>query len=265
MTARRKVATTAAMLLPGPVANAGTFVFPYPTGETQSSAWDGTGHQLAIGGNIYTSGFTVAFGSSTITVTNSSLGTIPAGSKVRLTLQKFELADFRDLGGQSLSLGDRIALARMFGTPVIIGISAVAVSAGANTDENTLATIAIPARSMGLNGRLRVWTLWTTTSSGNNKTVRVRLGGAAGTAFLNSNVTTSVGTGDVRLISNVAADNSQKGAGASVFTANGGTSGTPVTGAIDTSADTTLVISGQKASSGETLTLESYSVELLPG
>jgi hypothetical protein len=78
-------AVTPLALLSVPVENAGTFVLRYPSGFTVSSPWDGAGHVLVDDrGNVHTSGFTVSFGASLITVTNTSLGTLPAGLSVRL-------------------------------------------------------------------------------------------------------------------------------------------------------------------------------------
>lgn len=144
----------------------------------------------------------------------------------------------------------------------ILGASGTAVSAGANTTENTLATVIIPAGAMGTNGILRVTTLWSYTNSANNKTKRVRLGGIGGTAFLELINTTQASTMNIKMIANRDVANSQvtfnnQSGGA------GNTTGGVTTGSIDTTASQTLVITGQKASSGETLTLESYIVELI--
>lgn len=144
----------------------------------------------------------------------------------------------------------------------ILGASAAAVSGPADTSENILATVNIPGGAMGLNGKLRVYTSFTVTSSGNNKILRVRLGGIGGTVHYGVTVTTTVNINDMRIISNRGAANSQVSPGAN--SASFGQSNTGiVTAAIDTSAATTLVITGQKASAGETLTLDDYLVELL--
>jgi hypothetical protein len=149
-------------------------------------------------------------------------------------------------------------------TPIILGVSGVASSAGANTTENVLATVNIPGGMMGPNGQLRIYTLWNYTNSANNKVLRVRLGGAGGTQALAITHTTSTQFADFRVIQNANAQNSQ------IFFDRGSTphpgatsAGTNTTAAIDTSAATTLVMTGQKASSGETITLVSYCVELI--
>jgi len=146
---------------------------------------------------------------------------------------------------------------------VILGASGTAVSAAADTNENTLATITVPAGAMGLRGILRITTSWTTTSSANNKTLRVRFSGGAGTQYATLVYTTSVSAFDVRYIINRDSATSQVGSMAAKDTGLGAGGGALVTSSVDTTAATTVVITGQKASAGETLTLGSYLVELI--
>lgn len=137
--------------------------------------------------------------------------------------------------------------------------SAVAVSCPADTSEDTLATITVPA--MSINGILRIFTLWSMTGSTNNKIPRVKLGG---TAFFASTVATGtvVGLMDERWIMNRGATNSQVGFQSGTL-GQATSAAANTTGAIDTSVPTTLLITGQKASAGETLTLDAYLVELI--
>lgn len=148
-------------------------------------------------------------------------------------------------------------------THTIIAASAAPASAAADTSENTLATITVPAGVMGNNGIIRVTTLWTVTSSANNKTVKIYLGGLAGTTYLSVTLTAVASYQPMTIIRNRGTSNSQVGgpdaATASISSSTDGVS----TSSIDTSASTTIVITGTKASSGETLTLESYLVELI--
>ena len=139
--------------------------------------------------------------------------------------------------------------------------SGTAVSAPADTNEDTLATCTVPANTLGASGSLRVWTLFTTTNSANNKNIRVRYSGAAGTQFMVVTVTTATTLHNVTEITNRDATNSQVGY------ANGqpfSTSTTAVaTASVDTTADTSVVITCQKASAGEVCTLERYLVEVI--
>lgn len=144
--------------------------------------------------------------------------------------------------------------------PRVLGTSGAALSCDGTTNENTLVSITLRAGSMGPNGALRVKTLWSFTNSGNSKNLRVRLGG---TAFLDATQSANATYQDRREIHNRNSQSSQVGWAAAATAGGGGASASAATtAAIDTSAATTLAITGQKASAGETLTLESYLVEL---
>ena len=152
------------------------------------------------------------------------------------------------------------------GAARILGASAVAVSCPVDTTEDILATINIPAGAMGLNGILRVQHAWTVTNSANNKILRVRLGGIGGTQMASATLTTVATAFAVTHIANRGAANSQvspPNASSTFLGFTAGSSSALQTASIDTSAATTLVLTGAKASAGETLTLESYLVELI--
>jgi hypothetical protein len=94
----------------------------------------------------------------------------------------------------------------------------------------------------------------------------VRFGASLGaaTAFQAPVLTTSATLQTQGIIRNRGAANSQVGFvanAASVFT---NSSGSVVTSSIDTTVDQTIFISGQLASSGETITLEAYRIDILP-
>lgn len=151
------------------------------------------------------------------------------------------------------------------GYPIILAQSWAAVSGAADTNENTLATITVPANAMGANGRLRIQTQWTFTNNANNKTVRIRFSGAAGTQYL---VNTSASVAGIlqatTTIANRGATNSQIGASTLVAATTFGVNGTAsTTSAVDTTAATTLVITAQKATGTDTMTLDGYTVELI--
>jgi hypothetical protein len=143
----------------------------------------------------------------------------------------------------------------------ILGASGTAVSGAADTNENTLATITIPAGAMGTNGILRITSNWVVTSSANNKTLRVRFSGAAGTVLGSFVATTQPRLKNDALIINTAAATQ---ATSSTWWASAGNAVDVATApTVDTSAATTIVITGQKATAGETLTLSNYLVELI--
>ncbi len=156
-----------------------------------------------------------------------------------------------------------VELGAALGAWRIIAHSAVAAALTGTTAETVLASIAIPAGAMGPNGVLRVTAQWTYTSSANNKTLRTRLGGGlSGTLFDAIVPTTNAFQRRQCDIQNRNAQNVQF-APPSAYVAGFGTStGAPLTGAVDTSAGQTLALTGQLASAGETITLESYLVEL---
>lgn len=154
----------------------------------------------------------------------------------------------------SLSLGGVQVLAK----------SAVAVSCPADTSEDTLATITIPAGAMGPNGLVRIHTRWSWTNGASNKTVRVRFSGAAGTVYTTGSVTTNNGAALLTEIANRNSAASQ--VGSVILEGSIGFSAQPVvTSSVDTTVATTVAITGQKASAGDALTLESYLVELVYG
>jgi len=145
---------------------------------------------------------------------------------------------------------------------VKLGGSGVAVPHTGDTNDFVFATIPVPAGVMGPNGILRITTFWSCTNNANGKTGRTRFSGAGGTIFqsigLNSIATMRAG-GE---IANRGALNSQVG---STSTGWGSSSNAPVTAAVDTSVDQTVTITGQLTVGTDTLTLEYYLVEVLPG
>jgi len=146
----------------------------------------------------------------------------------------------------------------------VIAHSAVAVPLTGTTAETALATISIPAAAMGANGLLRVTTDWSHTNNANGKSCRVRLGGLAGTAFMAVVETTGLAFSAQKTICNRGAFNSQvtnQAVGATGPFAAGAASA-HLTAAVDMSVAKDLVISGELGNSGDTLTLEQYTVEL---
>jgi hypothetical protein len=139
--------------------------------------------------------------------------------------------------------------------------SGAAVSAPADTNEDTLATITIPANSIGANGYVTVRTYWTITGSTNAKTAKIKFGGTN----IASLATSSAGNTGISLtttLHNRNAANSQVAIPTGSHEFGGFYTTALVTAAIDTTADVTLLITGQKASAGETITLEHYLVEI---
>lgn len=146
----------------------------------------------------------------------------------------------------------------------ILGLSGVAVSNTATTAEEVLAIIPIPGGALGLNGIVRITLQWGYTSNANLKTLRVRLGGIGGAIFASNAPSATNSLRQQVQLQNRGSFALQVGAPANQ--SNGGWSSVgavPFTATVDTAVAQDLVITGQKASAGDTLTLESYLVELL--
>lgn len=145
----------------------------------------------------------------------------------------------------------------------VLARSAVGASVTGTTSATALASATVPGGLMGLNGSLRVTTRWTFTNSANTKTLGITLGGSAAWGATH----TSQATNRVAPITlsnrNSAASqlvdyNVSRNSGVGDSTTALGTL------SINTAADTTLALTGTLATSSETITLESYVVEVLP-
>lgn len=145
-------------------------------------------------------------------------------------------------------------------TPQVLGNgNGATVSSG--TSEVSLADVAVPA--MGEDDALLVTTLWLWTNSANNKTLRVRYGGLAGTQIFGTNVTTTVHGAFQQRIANYGATNAQR-----MFNSSapfGTTAGAIFTSTFQTNAGFTLSLTGQPANAGESIELINYCVELYRG
>lgn len=164
-------------------------------------------------------------------------------------------------GGTAQNAASSQALTFALGAPYVLCRNAAAASHTGDTNETTIATCTVPANSLGANGRLRVYSVWGYTNSANAKNLRVRFSTISGTAYAEVAPTTSTAIVLAFDIANRGATNSQVGKP----TASGSASGTAaITSAVATTASTTLVFTAQLASAGETITLESSIVEVLP-
>lgn len=141
----------------------------------------------------------------------------------------------------------------------VLATSAVAVSHTGDTNETALATITIPANLLGPNDRVTVEFGCSYTNSANTKTIRVRLGSISGTAIIQTAPTTTASTRMLggfqnrnSLASQVAITNTSGSLGAS--------SGDFVTDTVNFANQQQILITGQLASAGETITLNSYEI-----
>lgn len=195
------------------------------------------------------------------TATDRILGRATAGAgaaeEITCTAAGRALLDDADAASQLATLG----------TWRVLAASAVASSVTGTTTETALATITLPGGAMGPNGVARITSNWSYTNSANSKTVRYRLGasGVSGTAMLQASVTTTATHVLQRTIHNRNAQNSQLSSAIATQTSWNSSANANATAAIDTSSDQPIVLSGQLTNTGETVTLESYVVEMAHG
>lgn len=138
-----------------------------------------------------------------------------------------------------------------------------AIACPADTTEDTLVSIPIPANMLGKRGTLFYDALFTVTGSTNSKTIKVKFGA---TTYFNA-ATTTAGNVTCRAqgsISNRGAANSQIGE-PSAAAAQAFSNTAVVTGSDDTTTALNFVITGQKATAGETLQLERLLLWYMPG
>lgn len=147
----------------------------------------------------------------------------------------------------------------------VLAQSGVAVVAPLDTVENVLATVTIPGGTMGPNGSLRVLCLFSHLNSINVKTLRVRLNGIGGTVYAAVIGTSLLQSRFLVQLFNRGVQDSQVGGDAADVEGLGSSTAALVTSTIDTSLDRTLVLTAQKATGAEAVTLEAYSVEVTPG
>jgi hypothetical protein len=149
------------------------------------------------------------------------------------------------------------------GVPILLAQSWVAIDTPADTTEDILATITVPANTLGANGSLRIRHYWSFTNNANNKTLRIRYSGAGGAQYFAPVLTTQVSIEGEVIISNRNATNSQMGVSRALTSTGSNNALQGTTSAVDTTAATTIIFSGQKAVSGDTLRLEGYTVEYM--
>jgi hypothetical protein len=153
------------------------------------------------------------------------------------------------------------------GCAYVAAQSAVAVSVSAVTTEEALATVTIPGGAVGPNGAVFVEVFVTCINNANAKYVRTRIGGIAGTIHKETSMATYAYSSTITPVYNAGSASSQKGVGSAFnvqsYVSTG--SSTPATSSVDTSVAWDIVITGQKAVSGDTLTLQGYRVTISYG
>jgi hypothetical protein len=149
----------------------------------------------------------------------------------------------------------------------ILAASAVAVSHTGDLNETVLATIPIPAGIMGLNGILRITSFFTVTANTNTKIVRARLGGLAGDVVALSPTfaaaAVTVPCMEAYIINRNSASSQLCRALINRSIDLLVQAQPSISTAVDTAVAKDLVLTGQLGVTTDTITLESYLVELL--
>lgn len=148
-------------------------------------------------------------------------------------------------------------------TPKIIAASGAAINNTGDTNENTLATITIPAGTMGPNGIVNVMALWSTTANTNTKTCKIKFGGTI-VQQLSHTTAVMLTTQGKAIVQNRNATNSQICQSVSNYGYGAANSAANVTAAIDTTAAVNITLTAQCVTSGtDTITLDRYFVEVI--
>lgn len=143
----------------------------------------------------------------------------------------------------------------------ILAAGATGYSVTGTTNETTLVTVPLPANTLLPHGCLVIETTWTMTGSTNNKTPRVKLGG---TNFYSRAEASGTAVAQARAVRiSARSSTSQISEAAGVVLPYGGLTSACTTGAEDLTTALNILITGQLANSGETLTLERYFIEVL--
>ena len=121
------------------------------------------------------------------------------------------------------------------------------------------ATITIPAGLMGANGKLKIYPLWATTNNANIKTLRATFSGSVCTTMTSQSVPNNSGLVIIRNTNSESAQKTSSGLVAGI----GSSFGSIASITIDTTAATTITITGQLAVGTDTLTLEDLFVEVV--
>ncbi len=148
----------------------------------------------------------------------------------------------------------------------IVGKSSVQVTCPANTTEDVLASVAIPGGQIGPNGAVRAMALWGNNNNANSKTGRIRYHTSAavgGTILQAQAATTTLYFQLLAEFGNQNSQSSQRYRAGVTYVGVGGSA--TATMAIDSGNTSYIVFTGQKAVSGDTLTLDRYLVEILYG
>jgi hypothetical protein len=137
----------------------------------------------------------------------------------------------------------------------VLSIDATADSCASTGIDEVLASYDIPAGLMGVNSVLQIEPMWSFTSSANNKILKVKV---AGQVVYTATRTTFTREAPLIVLANRNSLSAQiKPYDSAHFTAG---TGSPGTYTIDFEHNVTVEITGQRANSGDTLSLEYHRI-----
>jgi hypothetical protein len=167
------------------------------------------------------------------------------------------LSGFLDRVGGPSGMGNEQLLEKILSLPSIVEQSAVPVSLTGTTVEKVMARVIVPAESMGRYGAIRITTLWSMKNSELEKKIVTRFAGADISSSVVSTVTTYT---EQRSIYNRGTSDRQ----VFIFGGAGYTGQDIGTLSVSTTANQVIEIVAQLPAPAELITLEAYTVELLP-
>lgn len=141
----------------------------------------------------------------------------------------------------------------------LLGQSAAPASVTGTTSETVLASVRVPAGTLGPNGAIRITSLWSYTNNADSKILFTRFGGSSVQGI--TNTTTSVMQQQIviraRGVTNSQITEFNSAGGFGNATANQQTT------SVDTTKDQNLTLSAVLSNVADTVTLEGYTIELL--
>lgn len=147
--------------------------------------------------------------------------------------------------------------------------ASTAIGAG-NTGEEVVASVLIPANTLGNNDEIEVIAEWQAAGSGGTKIYRVRLhtsAAAAGTIYGSSQslTNTTLNYRQFTRISEKNSSNAQEGAVGGVGGFGNNTTNAFATSSLSTGSDMYIVFTSQKATGTDVVSLNNYSVKIIRG
>ena len=158
------------------------------------------------------------------------------------------------------------------GGSCLLAISQVASSVTGTTSETNLASVTVPSEVMSSNGQLEIFILWSYTNNANSKAPRVRFGQSTdalgGNVYYNPSVSTTNTLQSFLIIKNNNSTTSQYGFANNTGSGYATSTGSVISSSWDTSSPTYNIgvhFNGALTNSGDTLTLEGYSITYVEG